>query len=163
MLFRSNDQITLEGLDALSPTHLIVSPGPGNPDEAGISMDAIKHFAGKIPVLGVCLGHQALALADGRNVVSSPFGPVHGVPVEVDHDGTGVFVGQGQGLKFTRYNSLVAIEDGEHQLVVNATEATSGLIMGLRHPTLPLHGVQFHPESIGSRDGEHVKIGRAHV
>ena len=76
-------------------------------------------------VLGVCLGHQALALADGRQVISSPFGPVHGVPVEVDHDRTGVFRQQGQGLKFTRYNSLVAVEDGEHQLLVNATEASS--------------------------------------
>ena len=146
-------------LDRLRPTHLILGPGPGRPQDALLTM-ALAHLAldGQLtmPVLGVCLGHQALALADGRNVVSSPFGPVHGVPVEVDHDGTGVFIGQGQGLKFTRYNSLVAIEDGEHQLVVNATEATSGLIMGLRHATLPLHGVQFHPESIGSRDGEHV-------
>lgn len=146
-------------LERLEPTHLILGPGPGHPQDALLTM-ALAHLALKgqlnMPVLGVCLGHQALALADGRQVVSSPFGPVHGVPVEIEHDSTGVFHLQGQGLKFTRYNSLVAIEDGEHQLIVNATEASSGLIMGLRHPDLPLHGVQFHPESIGSRTGEHV-------
>ena len=146
-------------LERLQPTHLILGPGPGRPQDALLTM-ALAHLAldGQLamPVLGVCLGHQALALADGRHVVSSPFGPVHGVPVEVDHDGTGVFIHQSHGLKFTRYNSLVAIEDGEHQLMVNATEASSGLIMGLRHPDLPIHGVQFHPESIGSRDGQHI-------
>ena len=148
-----------ELLEELQPSHLILGPGPGRPQDALLTM-ALAHLAldGQLamPVLGVCLGHQALAFADGRNVVSSPFGPVHGVPVEVDHDGTGVFVQQGQGLKFTRYNSLIAIENGEHQLLVNATEASSGLIMGLRHPSLPIHAVQFHPESIGSRDGQHV-------
>ena len=154
------DPVALHELLArLQPTHLILGPGPGRPQDAVLTM-ALAHLAldGQLdmPVLGVCLGHQALAFADGRNVVSSPFGPVHGVPVEVDHDGTGIFVQQGQALKFTRYNSLVAIEDGAHQLLVNATEASSGLIMGLRHPSLPIHAVQFHPESIGSRDGQRV-------
>ena len=107
-----------------------------------------------MPVLGVCLGHQALALADGRQVNPSPFGPIHGVPVDIEHDGSGVFTSQGSQLKMTRYNSLVAVEDGEHTLIVNAVEADSGLIMGLRHPTLNIHGVQFHPESIGSEDGK---------
>ena len=146
-------------LERLQPTHIILGPGPGRPQDAELTMAMAHHaLAGQlnVPVLGVCLGHQALALADGRQVISSPFGPIHGVPVEVDHDRTGVFHQQGQGLKFTRYNSLVAVEDGEHQLLVNATESASGLIMGLRHPEREIHGVQFHPESIGSRDGVQV-------
>lgn len=146
-------------LEHLQPTHVILGPGPGRPQDARLTL-ALAHLAldGQlsVPVLGVCLGHQALALADGRQVVSSPFGPVHGVPVDIDHDGTGIFGELEQGLKMTRYNSLIAIEDGEHKLLVNATETASGLIMGLRHPDLPIHGVQFHPESIGSRQGQRI-------
>ena len=143
-------------LERLEPSHLILGPGPGRPEDAVLTMALAQHaLAGQLPmpVLGVCLGHQALALADGRLVNPSPFGPIHGVPVEIEHDGTGIFPNQPGTLKLTRYNSLVAVENGEHDLVVNATEAASGLIMGLRHPTYLVHGVQFHPESIGSRDG----------
>tara|TARA_B100000900_G_scaffold414730_1_gene442236 strand:+ start:881 stop:3121 length:2241 start_codon:yes stop_codon:yes gene_type:complete len=144
-------------LDKLEPSHLLLGPGPGRPEDAPLTMALAHHaLAGqlKMPVLGVCLGHQALALADGRHVNPSPFGPIHGVPVDIEHDGTGVFSSQVSHLKLTRYNSLVAVENGEHSLIVNAVESGSGLIMGLRHPTLNVHGVQFHPESIGSRDGQ---------
>jgi anthranilate synthase/aminodeoxychorismate synthase-like glutamine amidotransferase len=144
-------------LEQLAPSHLILGPGPGRPEDASLTMALAHHaLAGQLtmPVLGVCLGHQALALADGRHVKTSPFGPIHGVPVGIEHDGSGVFSSQPSKLKMTRYNSLVAVENGQHQLTVNAVEADSGLIMGVRHPTLNIHGVQFHPESIGSRDGQ---------
>ena len=144
-------------LEQLAPSHLILGPGPGRPEDAPLTMALAHHaLAGQLamPVLGVCLGHQALALADGRHVNPSPFGPIHGVPVDIEHDGSGVFSSQPSHLKMTRYNSLVAVENGEHRLMVNAVEAASGLIMGLRHPSLNIHGVQFHPESIGSRDGQ---------
>ena len=144
-------------LEELAPSHLILGPGPGRPEDAPLTMALAHHaLAGQLgmPVLGVCLGHQALALADGRHVNPSPFGPIHGVPVDIEHDGSGVFSSQPSHLKMTRYNSLVAVENGEHRLMVNAVEAASGLIMGLRHPSMNIHGVQFHPESIGSRDGQ---------
>ena len=143
-------------LETLQPSHIVLGPGPGHPDDARLTMALAHHaLAGQlsVPVLGVCLGHQALALADGRRIDPSPLGPVHGVPVEVEHDGTGVFESQTSPMKLTRYNSLVAIDDGEHALLVNAKETTSGLIMGLRHPRLEIHGVQVHPESIGSHEG----------
>ena len=143
-------------LETLQPSHIILGPGPGRPEDARLTMALAHHaLAGQLnmPVLGVCLGHQALALADGRPVNPSPLGPVHGVPVEVAHDGSGVFESQTSPMKLTRYNSLVALDDGDHSMLVNATEADSGLIMGLRHPSLNVHGVQVHPESIGSHEG----------
>ena len=143
-------------LETLQPSHIVLGPGPGHPEDAPLTMALAHHaLAGQLdlPVLGVCLGHQALALADGRCITPSPFGPVHGVPVEVAHDGSGVFESNASPMHLTRYNSLVAIDDGEHSMLVNATEAASGLIMGLRHPSLNVHGVQVHPESIGSHDG----------
>ncbi len=143
-------------LETLQPSHIVLGPGPGRPEDARLTMALAHHaLAGqlKVPVLGVCLGHQALAVADGRPVTPSPHGPVHGVPVEVAHDGSGVFESQTSPMKLTRYNSLVALDDGEHSMLVNATEAASGLIMGLRHPSLNVHGVQVHPESIGSHEG----------
>ncbi|DAC56478.1 MAG TPA: aminodeoxychorismate/anthranilate synthase component II, partial [Candidatus Poseidoniales archaeon] len=143
-------------LETLQPSHIVLGPGPGRPEDARLTMALAHHaLAGqlKVPVLGVCLGHQALAVADGRPVTPSPHGPVHGVPVEVAHDGSGVFESQTSPMTLTRYNSLVALDDGEHSMLVNATEAASGLIMGLRHPSLNVHGVQVHPESIGSHEG----------
>jgi len=106
-----------------------------------------------VPVLGVCLGHQALALADGMEVIPSPHGPVHGVPVRIEHENTGVFRGSQSPGTYTRYNSLIVNELSDHALVVNAREVNSSLVMGLEHPSYPIHGTQFHPESIGSPEG----------
>ena len=145
-----------ELLDQLDPTHLILGPGPGSPDDSPLTMALAHHaLAGQlgIPVLGICLGHQALAKADGRAVVASPSGPVHGIPTAIEHDGSGLFLGHHETFMLTRYNSLVAVDDGEHALQVNAVQQGTDLIMGIHHPELPLHGLQIHPESVGSPKG----------
>ena len=152
-----DEQALSDLLEQLKPSHIVLGPGPGCPEDVPLTMMIAREaLAGRIsaPLLGVCLGHQALALADGRSVQPSPLGPVHGVPVDVLNTGTGLFSGMNAVLKLTRYNSLVALDEGSHRLMVNATESSSGLIMGMHHPSLAIHGVQFHPESIGSQEGQ---------
>ena len=145
-------------LGRLQPSHIVLGPGPGRPDDGALTLALAHHaLAGQldVPVLGVCLGHQALAQADGWNVVAAPDGPVHGVPVLVEHDGTGLFGGVGsEGMVLTRYNSLVAERPSQAVLLTNATEKETGHVMGLQHPSLPIHGLQVHPESVGSPNGK---------
>lgn len=152
-----NDAISLQEIEALSPTHLVISPGPCTPDEAGISMAAIHHFAGRLPVLGVCLGHQAIGQVYGGQVVRAPQ-VMHGKTSSVVHLDQGVFEGLENPLEVTRYHSLVV----DRQTLPDCLEVTAwtadddvtpGLIMGLRHCTLDVEGVQFHPESILTRQG----------
>lgn len=152
-----NDAISLQEIEALSPTHLVISPGPCTPDEAGISMAAIHHFAGRLPVLGVCLGHQAIGQVYGGQVVRAPQ-VMHGKTSSVVHIDQGVFEGLENPLEVTRYHSLVV----DRQTLPDCLEVTAwtadddvtpGLIMGLRHCTLDVEGVQFHPESILTRQG----------
>ncbi len=143
-------------LDRLQPTHIVLGPGPGTPDDAPLTMALAHHaLAGQltVPVLGVCLGHQALALADGMEVLPSPRGPVHGVPVRIEHDGTGLFATSTSPEAFTRYNSLIVNEHDGQSFIINAREEGTALVMAMRHPLHPIHGVQFHPESIGSPEG----------
>ena len=143
-------------IDRLQPTHIVLGPGPGTPEDVPLTMALAHHaLAGQltVPVLGVCLGHQALALADGMDVIPSPYGPIHGVPVHIEHEKTGIFRNSQSPTTYTRYNSLIANKHSAHALVVNAREAGSSLIMGLKHPSYPIHGIQFHPESIGSPEG----------
>ena len=152
-----NDEITLEQMRALAPTHLVISPGPCTPNEAGISLAAIEHFAGKLPILGVCLGHQAIGQVYGGKVVRAPQ-VMHGKTSAVVHRGQGVFSGLENPLEVTRYHSLVVEQEGLPDcLEVTAWTAeddvTPGLIMGFRHRTLDVEGVQFHPESILTRQG----------
>ncbi|SDM76354.1 anthranilate synthase, component II [Franzmannia pantelleriensis] len=152
-----NDAITLDEIEALAPSHLVVSPGPCTPNEAGISMAAIEHFAGKLPILGICLGHQAIGQVYGGEVVRAPQ-VMHGKTSRVRHGGHGVFAGLEDPLEVTRYHSLVvAAETLPECLEVTAwvddSDVTPGLIMGLRHKTLDIEGVQFHPESILTRQG----------
>ncbi|MGO1691644.1 MAG: anthranilate synthase component II [Marinobacter sp.] len=152
-----NDEITVEQIEALNPERLVISPGPCTPNEAGVSMDVIRHFAGKIPILGVCLGHQAIGQAFGGNIIRA--GRVmHGKVSPVYHQNTGVFRGLNNPLQATRYHSL-AIEQASLPDCLEMTAWTRNSdgsveeIMGVRHKTLAIEGVQFHPESIMSEQG----------
>jgi anthranilate synthase/aminodeoxychorismate synthase-like glutamine amidotransferase len=145
-----NDAIDLAAARALEPTHLVISPGPGRPEEAGISEQAIGAFAGVIPVLGVCLGHQAIVSVFGGEVAAAQ-SLVHGKASEVHHDGRGIFAGLPQNFAAGRYHSLAATSIPE-VLEVSATTA-DGEVMAVRHRTLALDGVQFHPESVLTPDG----------
>lgn len=147
-----NDEITVEQALARAPTHVCISPGPGTPYDAGVSMDMIRAFAGKVPVLGVCLGHQSITEVFGGKVVRNSR-LMHGKTSPVNHDGLGVFAGLPQPMLVGRYHSLVAKADTLPScLQVTATTA-EGEIMGLRHTELVVEGVQFHPESVLTPEG----------
>lgn len=147
-----NDAITVEQALALQPTHVCISPGPGAPQEAGISIDAIRAFAGKVPVFGVCLGHQAITEAFGGKVVRAPR-QMHGKTSPIDHDGAGLFEGMPNPCTVGRYHSLIAAPESlPAELYVTARTA-EGEIMGLRHRDLRVEGVQFHPESVLTPEG----------
>ncbi|HTH97882.1 MAG TPA: aminodeoxychorismate/anthranilate synthase component II [Stellaceae bacterium] len=149
---KRNDALSVEQALAMKPQGIILSPGPGVPAESGITVPIVKAAAG-LPMLGVCLGHQAIGEAFGGRIVRAPV-PMHGKLSPIGHDGTGVFKGLDDPFTATRYHSLV-VERATcpSELVINA-ETEDGLIMGLRHKTLPIHGVQFHPESIASEAGK---------
>ena len=147
-----NDEITLEGVEALKPDRIVVSPGPCTPKEAGISVPAIQHFAGKLPILGVCLGHQSIGQAFGGNIVHAKQ-IMHGKTSPIKHKNRGVFSALPQDFTATRYHSLVI----ERESLPDCLEVTAwtddGEIMGVRHKTLDVEGVQFHPESILTEHG----------
>lgn len=146
-------ETTVEELAALSPSRLIVSPGPGRPEDAGVSVEAIRHFAGKIPILGICLGHQAIGYAFGAKIVQAKF-IKHGIAERISLDGRGLFRLTGKSAVFTRYHSLVIDETTLPADFEVTARADDGDIMGIRHKTLPIEGVQFHPESIASDAGK---------
>jgi len=152
VLVRRNDMITLEEIETLQPERLVISPGPCSPDEAGISVGAIRQFAGRIPILGVCLGHQAIGAAFGGNVVRS-VSLMHGKTSPIIHNGQGLFEGLPNPFQATRYHSLVVERSSLPDcLEVNAW-VENGEIMGMRHRALPVWGVQFHPELILTEGG----------
>jgi len=150
-----NDAITLEEIEALAPTKIVISPGPCSPAEAGISVPTIQHFAGKLPILGVCLGHQSIGAAFGGKVIHAKR-LMHGKTSPVHHADTGVFRGLPNPFIATRYHSLAV----ERESLPDCLEVTAwtedGEIMGLRHKTLNIEGVQFHPESIMTEGGHHL-------
>lgn len=146
-----NDAITLDGIEALKPTRLLISPGPCTPKEAGISMAAILHFAGRIPVLGVCLGHQSIGEAFGGKVIRASR-LMHGKTSPMHHDGRGVFSGLPVPFDGMRYHSLV-VEEPLPECLEATAHTNQGELMGLRHKTLAIEGVQFHPESIMTGPG----------
>ena len=157
MVIRRNDRVTVDEVGGLRPERIVVSPGPCTPREAGISIDLIRHFAGRVPVLGVCLGHQAIGEAFGGKVIRAPH-LMHGKTSQVRHDGRTVFAGLASPLTATRYHSLMVQEDGlpdELEVSAYTTEADgSRTIMGLRHKKFPVEGVQFHPESVLTEQGK---------
>jgi len=156
---RRNDQVTIEEVERLRPERIVVSPGPCTPQEAGISIELIRHFAGRVPLLGVCLGHQAIGAAFGGSVVRAR-NLMHGKTSQVQHDGRTIFRGVASPMTATRYHSLiVAEEDLPADLEVTAhTLEKDGtrVIMGLRHRRFPVEGVQFHPESVLTADGKNL-------
>jgi para-aminobenzoate synthetase component 2 len=152
-IFR-NDEITVDEIDnELNPEKILISPGPGTPDNAGITLDVLARFAERIPMLGVCLGHQAIGQHFGGNVVRAPE-PVHGKPVEIRHDGKTIFSGIEDSFNAGRYHSLVVERESLPDSLEISAESPDGLIMGLRHRELKIEGVQFHPESILTEHGK---------
>jgi anthranilate synthase/aminodeoxychorismate synthase-like glutamine amidotransferase len=156
VVVKRNNAITLDEIDAMRPAHIVISPGPGRPEQAGVSIDVIKRFGPAIPMLGVCLGHQAMGAAFGGRVVRAGQ-LMHGKTSMVDHDGRGVFKDLNGPFAAARYHSLiVADEDFPSDLIVAARTADTGTVMGLRHRVWPMHGVQFHPESVLTQEGRHI-------
>ena len=157
VVVRRNDEITVDGVEAMHPERILLSPGPCTPQEAGISIDLVRHFAGKVPLLGVCLGHQAIGAAFGGEIVRAPK-LMHGKTSEVQHDGKTIFRGLPSPMTATRYHSLIVQEKGlPKDLEISAYAAENGgsrVIMGLRHKRFPVEGVQFHPESVLTADGK---------
>ena len=152
-----NDQVTVAEVEAMHPERILLSPGPCTPQEAGISIELVRHFAGKVPVLGVCLGHQAIGAAFGGEIVRAPK-LMHGKTSEVQHDGRTIFKDLRSPMTATRYHSLIVREKSlpqDLEISAYATEnGNSRVIMGLRHKRFPVEGVQFHPESVLTGEGK---------
>lgn len=145
---------SLAELESVDPDAVVVSPGPGQPDEAGVSNEVVAHFGRKVPVLGVCLGHQCIGTAFGADVGRAEVGPKHGKVTEVRHDDAGVFQGLPSPFAATRYHSLAIFEDSLPDDLEATAWAEDGTVMGVRHKHLPIEGVQFHPESILCEEGD---------
>lgn len=152
VLVRRNDELTLAQINVLNPQKIVISPGPCTPDDAGISLEVIRHFAGKIPLLGVCLGHQAMAQAFGASVVRAAK-VMHGKTSPITHNGQGVFQGLANPLTVTRYHSLVVAPETLPKCFEVTAWSETQEIMGIRHREWDMEGVQFHPESILSEQG----------
>jgi len=160
MVIKRNDELTVAEVEALNPDRIVISPGPCTPHEAGISIDLIKHFAGKakrrVPLLGVCLGHQSIGAAFGGIVSRAPK-LMHGKTSVVEHDGRTIFQGIASPMTCTRYHSLIVEEKNlpaELEITARTQDAAGEIIMGLRHREFPIEGVQFHPESVLTTDGK---------
>jgi anthranilate synthase/aminodeoxychorismate synthase-like glutamine amidotransferase len=147
-----NDKVTVEEIEAQAPDRIIISPGPCTPREAGISNDVILHFAGRVPILGVCLGHQCIGDAFGGEVVRAER-LMHGKTSMIEHDGEGVFRGLANPFEATRYHSLIVREESLPECLVATAHTPEGELMGVRHRTLAVEGVQFHPESFLTGEG----------
>jgi anthranilate synthase/aminodeoxychorismate synthase-like glutamine amidotransferase len=147
VVVRRNDETTLGEIEAALPIRILISPGPGRPADAGISLELIRHFAGRVPILGVCLGHQAIGQVFGGRVVRAST-VVHGKASEIRHDGKSIFGGLDSSFKAGRYHSLIVERESLPACLEISAETNDGVIMGLRHREMKIEGVQFHPESI---------------
>ena len=152
-LVRRNNEVTLDEIASLAPERIVISPGPGRPEQAGITLDVIKRFGPATPLLGVCLGHQAIGMAFGGAVVRA-HAPMHGKTSTISHDGQGVFAGIATPLTVARYHSLVVDRATVPDCLEVSAWTDDGIVMGLRHRDHPLEGVQFHPESILTKSGK---------
>lgn len=152
LAIRRNDQITLEEIAALRPERIVISPGPCTPKEAGISVPLVRRFSGEIPILGVCLGHQAIGAAFGGRIIRAPQ-LMHGKTSEIQHDGKTVFQNLPQPFVATRYHSLIVERKSLPRELEISAESSDGTIMGFRHREFPVEGVQFHPESVLTEAG----------
>ena len=150
-IVRRNDELTVEEIERMQPNRIVISPGPGRPEDAGVSVDTIRRLGPRVPLLGVCLGHQGIGLAFGGTIARATE-LMHGKVSEVHHDGRGVFKGVSQPFTAGRYHSLVVAEPIPDALEISA-RTDDGTIMGLRHRSWPVHGVQFHPESVLTGEG----------
>ena len=156
MKIARNDEVSIDEIERdIKPERILISPGPGTPDGAGISLEVVARFARRIPILGVCLGHQAIGQHFGGRVVRAPE-PVHGKPVRIQHDGRTIFEGIDNNFSAGRYHSLVVERDSLPDCLEISAESPDGLIMAMRHRTLPIEGVQFHPESILTEHGKSI-------
>jgi anthranilate synthase component II len=148
-----NDAVTVEAIRAARPDRIVISPGPGRPEHAGVTMDVIRELGRATPILGVCLGHQAIGAVFGGAVVRAAV-PMHGKTSTIEHDGRGIFTGLTEPFPASRYHSLIVSDEGlPAELEVTARTKEDGTIMGLRHRSWPVYGVQFHPESILTGEG----------
>ncbi len=147
-----NDEISIQKIEAMQPSHIVISPGPCTPNEAGVSLELIARLAGRVPILGVCLGHQAIGQAFGGRVVRAKQ-VMHGKTSRIRHDENGIFREIPNGFVATRYHSLVVQRDSLPDCLVVSAESEDGEIMGLRHRSLPVEGVQFHPEALLTEHG----------
>jgi anthranilate synthase/aminodeoxychorismate synthase-like glutamine amidotransferase len=153
VVVRRNNEVSLDEIETLAPARLLISPGPGRPEDAGMTLEIIRRFGSRLPLMGVCLGHQAIGMAFGGDVVRAPV-PMHGKTSTIVHDGKGVFAGIGAPFLAGRYHSLVIASDSvPHELEVAARTKDDDTIMAVRHRTYPVHGVQFHPESVLTDEG----------
>ena len=153
-IVRRNDQITVHEVEEMHPGRIVISPGPGRPEHAGISVDVIRTIGQRVPVLGVCLGHQAIGHAFGGDVVRAP-ALMHGKTSSIRHDGRGIFAGVAQPFVAGRYHSLIVADPPPAALEISA-RTDDGVIMGVRHREWPVHGVQFHPESVLTGEGRKI-------
>ena len=153
LVVHRNDQITCDQIEELAPEKIVISPGPCTPDVAGISLEMVKRFAGKVSILGVCLGHQSIGQAFGGVVSRAPY-LMHGKTSQIHHDGAGIYAGLPNPFTATRYHSLIVERDSVPDCLQIVAETEDGLLMGLRHRDMPVEGMQFHPESILTSEGK---------